>query len=157
MVGVKDQRDVESALCGRRRMLAVQQQQKIRGMGKRTVGLDQGKPFAESIVSGHDHGDLRSDANRLVDIDLSVILLFLRIVERQCRYRGAQHIHGQGVARRIAQQSDDGCIQLALFGQTIAQFAKFATRGQFSEPQQVACFFEVRMARQFVNIDAAIC
>ena len=60
------------------------------------------------------------------------------------------------MAGSIAQQRDDGRIQLALFGQTIVQLAKFDASRQFSEPQQVASLFEVRLVRQFVDIDAAI-
>ena len=120
------------------------------------VRFDHGLSLANAVVSRDDHGDLRSDANRLVNIRFAVVVLFVRIVERQRRNRGAQHVHGQSMARRIAQQRDDRGIQLALFGQAFVQFAQFAARGQFAKPEQVAGLFEIRMVGEFVNVDAAI-
>ena len=60
------------------------------------------------------------------------------------------------MARSIAQQCNDGRIQLALLRQAIVQLAQFAARGQLSKPQQVASLFEIRLVGQFVNVDAAI-
>src|SRR5579862_813516 len=112
--------------------------------------------LSDAIVGGDDHGDLRGDANRLVDIGRVVVILFLRIVERQCRDSGAQHIHWQSMAWRRTQQRDDGCIELALFRQAIMELAKFNTSGQFAEPQQVTRFLEIRLMSEFVDINAAI-
>src|SRR5208283_845501 len=75
---------------------------------------------------------------------------------RQRRDRSAQYVHGQGVARSIAQQGNDGRIQLALLGQAIVQLAQFAARGKLSEPQQVASLLKIRLVSQFMNVDAAI-
>ena len=94
MVRVQDQRDIECPLRRRRGLLAVQHKQEIRGVGERAVGLYNGMSLTNTVVSSNDHRDLRSDANRLVHIGFGVVALFLGIVERQRRDRGAQHVHG---------------------------------------------------------------
>src|ERR1051326_8731797 len=58
--------------------------------------------------------------------------------------------------RSIAQERDNGRVQLSLFREAIVQFAQFAARGQLAEPEQVAGFFEIGVIGEFVDVDAAI-
>ena len=85
-----------------------------------------------------------------------IVDLLFRIVVRQRRDDGAQHVHGQGVLGRLPQQADDGGVQLALARQVELQLLQLGAIGQPPKPQQVADFFEGRVVGQLVDVDAAI-
>ncbi len=156
VVGVQDESDIERAFGGFGRLGAIQQQQKIGRVRKRRIGIDHLLPFSQAVVGRHDHGDLRSQAEGFVQVGVVIVLLVLRIVKRQRRNRGAQHVHGRSVPGSGAHQVDDGRIQLALCRQLLAEFLQFGLRGQLAIPQQVAGFFEVGVVGKFVNVDAAV-
>ncbi len=93
-------------------------------MRERAVRLNHGLSFANAVVGRDDHRDLRSHPDRLVYIGFAIVALLLRIVERERRDGGAQHVHRQRVAGSVAQQGDDRRVQLALFRQPLVQFAQ---------------------------------
>ena len=74
VVGVQDQGDVKRAFGGLRGLLAVQHQQKIRGVGKRAVGFYNRLSFPNAIVAGHDHSNLRSQTNRFANVGLVIVI-----------------------------------------------------------------------------------
>ena len=78
-----------------------------------------------------------------MQIGVVVVVLVLRIVKRKRRDRRPQHVHGLGLLRGVAQQFDDGRVQLALFRQALAKFLQLVGLGQLAIPQQVASFFEI--------------
>ena len=92
----------------------------------------------------------------LLKIGFVIVLLVLRIVKRQRRNGGAQHVHGRSAFGCGPQQIDDGRVQLALVRQLPAKFLEFIRLGQLAVPQQVAGFFEGGIVGKFVNINAAI-
>src|SRR6266567_6203325 len=83
VIGVENQGDVESAFGGLRRSCAVQQQEEIRRMRKRRIGLDDILPFPQAIVSRHYHRYLRSQPNRLAHVGGMVVVLLFRIVKAE--------------------------------------------------------------------------
>ena len=87
VVGVQNQGNIESALRRARGLGAVQHEQEIGRVREIPVRLDNVFPLADAIVSSHDHGNLRGQANRLVNVGIVVILLKFGIVERQRRDR----------------------------------------------------------------------
>src|ERR1019366_1377703 len=84
VVGVQDESDIQRSLRRSTRNLAIQLVQKVSGMRKAAVRLDDMLPFANAVVGGDDVGDLRGQANGLANIGLGVVYLLFRVVEREC-------------------------------------------------------------------------
>ena len=156
VIGMEDKSDIERTFRSRRRSLAVEHQEEVGGVGKRAVGLDNVLAFADAIVGGDDHGDLRGQADCLVDVGIVIVALKLGIVKGQSGDGGAENVHRAGMTRSIAEQADDGCVELTLFGHAIAKFTQLLALGKAAEPEQVAGFLEVGVFGEVVNIDPAI-
>src|SRR3954469_13016275 len=60
------------------------------------------------------------------------------------------------MARRIAEQIDNGSIDLPLLRQALVQFPQLGTCRELSEPQQVAGLFEIGVVGELVDIYAAV-
>ena len=55
-----------------------------------------------------------------------------------------------------AHEIEDRGVQLAFFCQTIVQLFQFIALGQPAKPQKIASFLEIRIVRQFVDVDTTI-
>ncbi len=84
-------------------------------MRETAVRLDERLPFADAVVVGHDHGNLGSQADGLVDVGVVIVAVVFRIIKRKGRNYGPQNVHGQCMLGRELQELDDGGIQLAFF------------------------------------------
>ena len=62
-----------------------------------SVGFDYVLAFSNAVIRGHDHSDLRGQANGFVDVRIMIVSLEFGIVEGQRGYRSPQYIHGQGM------------------------------------------------------------
>ena len=116
VVGMQDEGNIQRLLRGGAGLLAIQHPQKIGGVGERTVWRDRLLAFAQPVISGHDHGNLRSQPQRLAHIGVVFVVGFVRIVERKRRNRRAQHFHGQRLFGDLPHESDDRWVELALGG-----------------------------------------
>src|SRR5262245_4163131 len=142
VIGVKDEGDVEGALGGIGRDLSVQHQEKVCGMGERTIRIDYRLALANAVVGSDDHWDLRGEANRLMNVGVAIIALLLRIVERKSRDNGAEDVHGQRVFRSQLQTMDDGRIKFALFFQAVTEITQLVAGRKVTKPQEVAGLFK---------------
>ena len=80
---MQDQRDIERALGGRRRLVPFNCQRKLAAWESEAVGFDDRLAFANAVVGGDDHGDLRSQADRFANVGVVIVVLFVRVVESQ--------------------------------------------------------------------------
>ncbi len=94
MIRMQDESDIQSPLGRGGGFGPVQLQQKIGGVRDRAVGFNHWLAFADAVISGNDHRDLRSQPNRFSDIGIVIIFSGVRIVQRQRRNRCTQNVHG---------------------------------------------------------------
>ena len=87
MVGVQDQRYIQSALSGLRRSLPIEQQQEIGGVRKRAVRLDNILPFAQPVIRRYQHRDLRSQPNGFADVGVVIVIFLFGIIKAERRNR----------------------------------------------------------------------
>ncbi len=156
MVGVQNERHIQRLFGGGRGLFTVQHQQEVAGMGERRIGLHHRLAFADAVIGGHDHGDLRGQSDGLGEIAVVVDLLGVGVVKRQRGNGGAQDFHGRGRFRHRAHDIDDGGVEFAGRPQAQFQVVKFGPGGQFAQPQQITRLFKRGMISQFVNVDAPI-
>ena len=90
-------------------------------MGQVPVWLDHILALANAVVGGHDHGDLRSQPNRFVDVGIVIVLLKFRIVERKCGHGGPQYVHRKRVFGSNAQEVEDRRVEFALFARGVPE------------------------------------
>ena len=96
VVGVQDQGDVEGSGGGLGGLDAVEHPEEIGGVGERAVGRNNLKPFAQAVVDGHDHGDLRGQVVGLAHVGVVGVVFLVGVVKAERGDRGAQHFHGRG-------------------------------------------------------------
>src|SRR5580765_6253203 len=154
---MQDQGDIQGAFRRVRRCIAIQHEEEVRSMRQVAVRLNYVLALANAVVSGHDHGNLRSQPDRLVHIGIMIVLLKFRIIEGKRGHGGPQYIHGKGVFGGDTQQIENGVVEFALFREAFPDFLQFVTLRQAAEPEQEAGFFKIRVVGEVMNIDTTIC
>src|ERR1700678_3223567 len=76
MVGVENKSYIESLARCRRRLFAVQHPQKVRRVTKWRIRLNDRLTLAQPIVRGHQHGNLRGQAETLADVAVMLVVAF---------------------------------------------------------------------------------
>ncbi len=156
VVGVEDEGDVEGAGGGFRGLDAVEHPEKIAGVVERAVGGDDFKAFAEAVVDGHDHGDLRGEVVGLAHIGVVGVVFLVGVVKAERRHGSSQHFHGRGGGRKAAQHVDDALVEGAGKGELRLELAQVELVGQVTIPEEIGGFLEGGVFGQLVNVDAPI-
>ena len=120
------------------------------------VRVDDRLAFADAVEDGHDHGDLRGQPVALAHIRFVRRILLVRVVQRQQAHRRAQHLHRRGVRGHAAQEVVDAPVQRARRSQLLGELRQLRRGRQLAEPQQIGGLLEVRVLREFMDIDAAV-
>ncbi len=124
-------------------------------MAEARVGRHGLAPIADMLVRGDDHRHLGGEPDTFAQRRRGRFIGGLGIKRRECRHRGAQHVHRVGAP----DQSDhvvDLRGQRARGLQFRRECVELRARGQFALQQQVAGFLEGRMRGKLMDRIAAV-
>ena len=86
VIGMQDQRDIESALGSRRRRSCHSAcSRKFAACDSERSGSTTVLPFADAIIGGHNHGDLGSQPDGFVDVGVVIVVSSSRDRRRTAR------------------------------------------------------------------------
>ena len=155
VVGMQDQRDVEGVSGETGRALAGEHVQKVGGMAEHRIRLDRSSAGVHPAHRRDERAELRGQADGLAMVGVRGTVGRIRIVVTECRRERPQRIH-QVAFRQRPHQTDDGLRQRARRGELGLEIAELRAGRQPMVPQKVADFLERGVARQIVNVVAAV-
>src|ERR1700761_6617317 len=142
MVGVEDERNIEGACSGLRRLLAVEHPKEIGGVRERLVGLYDGFALADAVEEGDDHRDLCGEAIGFADVGIVAAIGLVGVIEAEKRDRGSKNLHGRGVGGNAAEEVDNLWIEFARGRKMLGEVSKLSGRGELAEPEEVSALLE---------------
>ena len=155
VIGVQRQRDVHRADLGRIRTAAEQHVEEVGGVPHRRIGRDRSAALLHASPGRDEAGDLAGEADGLAIRRLQRIVVRVLIVVAERRGQRAQRVHAVR-RRQHLHQPEDRLRQRPRRGQLRLQVAELGAIRQAAMPQQVTGLLERRVAREVVDVVAAI-
>ena len=155
VVRVQDERDVERPRRERRRTVPGEQQQEVRRVTERRIGIERAAAGVQPAPRRHQAADLRGQPHRLPAGGGRRRVVRLGIRVREGRHQRAQRVHGAG-GRQAAQQPQRRFRQPAGRGEVRPQVAQLRARRESAAPEQVAHLLETGLPRQIVDVVAGV-
>ena len=155
VIGMQRQRDIHRADLGRVRTAAEQHVEEVRRMTHRRIRRDRSAALLHAAPRRDDARDLPGEPNGFAIGRRQRIVVRVGIVMAERGGQRPQRVHAVG-GRQHLHQPQDRLGQRPRGGELRLQIAELGAIRQPAVPQQVAGLFKGRVAREVVNVVAAI-
>ena len=157
VVGVQDEKDVESARQGGIRLVLgldhlPQHVHEILGVAEVVVGINIRETEAVAIRVGGDGGHLSNQAIDLKLAHLGVMhILRLRVNRGERRHGADEHTHGMGIVTKTLQEFLGRLVQHGMVSDVGDEIFQFRRRGQLAVQHQIGNFQKAALLCQLVD------
>src|SRR5262249_14312844 len=122
MLGVEDQGQVERPYLVGRRLLAAKHVQEVRGSREIGPRRDETLTTGQAILIDNRQRNLREQSLGLANVRGGRVVMDVRVKVAQHADRSSERVHARRLLRQGLQQFAEGAGQLAMAGETLAEF-----------------------------------